>query len=516
MHDPARKVNPWLIAAAVVLPAFMEVLDTTIVSVALNYIAGSLATSVTDATWVSTSYLISNAVVLPASGWLAAYFGRKRYFIVSIVVFTVASFFCGMAPSLGFLVLARIVQGAGGGAMQPLSQAIIMEAFPPEKRGQAMAGWGLAVVVAPVLGPLLGGWITYDYSWPWVFFINIPVGVLAIWLINRFISDPAYVRDAKPGKIDGIGFGLLTLWLATQQIVLDKGQDDDWFSALWIRWFTAISVVALIAFVIWEMKTDSPIVNLRILKNRNFAIGCVLGVLVGVVIYSPTTLLPLFVQNLLNYSSLQSGMAQYTRGIGAVMVLPFVGMLSSRVDNRVFILVGLSLAGTASLMFGNITLQVAETNFNLANFVQGAGISMTFVPLATATMGLLRKEEMGNASGLFNLMRNLGGSIGISLATTLQERSALAHQALLTKNLTPGNPVYEGALQSAQAYLSTSVDAAQARLMAPGVIYQSLLQQANLFAFVDVFRLLALVSFACILGVFAMKRVSARGTVPMH
>lgn len=516
MSGPARKVNPWLIAAAVVLPAFMEVLDTTIVSVALNYIAGSLATSVDDATWVSTSYLISNAVVLPVSGWLAAHFGRKRYFIFSITVFTIASFLCGMAPSLGFLVLARIVQGAGGGAMQPLSQAILMEAFPPEKRGQAMAVWGMAVVVAPVLGPLLGGWITYDYSWPWAFFINIPVGVVAIWMIHHFISDPAYVHDAKPGKIDAIGFGFLTLWLATQQIVLDKGQDDDWFSALWIRWFTVISVVALIAFVIWEMKTDSPIVNLRILKNRNFRTGCVLAVFVGVIIYSPTTLLPTFLQNLLSYSSLQSGMAQYTRGIGSVLVLPFVGMLSAKVDNRIFIAVGLSLAGTASLMFGNITLQVAETNFNLANFVQGMGIALTFVPLVTTTMGLLRKEEMGNATGLFNLMRNLGGSMGISLATTFQERGALAHQALLTKDLTPGNPVYQGALQSAQAYLSTSVDAAQARLMAPGVIYQSLLQQANFFAYVDVFRLLALVSFTCILGVFLMKKVSSKGTVATH
>ena len=339
---------------------------------------------------------------------------------------------------------------------------------------------------------------------------------MAIWMIRRYISDPAYVRDAKPGKIDGIGFGFLTLWLATQQVVMDKGQDDDWVSALWIRWFTAISVVALIAFVIWEMKTDSPIVNLRILKNRNFCIGCILAVLLGVVIYSPTTLLPLFLQNLLNYSSLQSGMAQYTRGIGSVIVLPLVGMLSSKVDNRVIIGVGVCLAGTASMMFGDITLQVAETNFNLANFVQGAGIAMSFVPLATATMGLLRKEEMGNASGLFNLMRNLGGSIGISLATTLQQRGTLAHQALLTKDLTPGSPVYQGALQSAQAYLSTGVDAAQAHLMAPGLIYQSLLQQANLFAYVDVFRQLALVSFACILGVFLMKKVSAKKTVPMH
>jgi DHA2 family multidrug resistance protein len=516
MNDRARKVNPWLIAAAVVLPAFMEVLDTTIVSVALNYIAGSLATSVDDATWVSTSYLISNAVVLPVSAWLAAHFGRKRYFIVSITVFTIASFLCGVAPSLGFLVLARIVQGAGGGAMQPLSQAILMEAFPPEKRGQAMAAWGMAVVVAPVLGPLLGGWITYDYSWPWAFFINIPVGVVAIWLIHRYVSDPAYVHEAKPGRIDAIGFGFLTLWLATQQIVLDKGQDDDWFSALWIRWFTIISVVSLIAFVIWEMKTDSPIVNLRILKNRNFRTGCVLAVFVGVIIYSPTTLLPTFLQNLLNYSSLQSGMAQYTRGIGSLLVLPFVGILSGKVDNRIFIVVGLSLAGTASLMFGNITLQVAETNFNLANFVQGMGISMTFVPLITTTMGLLRKEEMGNATGLFNLMRNLGGSIGISLATTFQERGALAHQALLTKDLTPGNPVYQGALQSVQSYLSTGVDAAQARLMAPGVIYQSLLQQANFFAYVDVFRLLALVSFTCVLGVFLMKKVSPKGALPMH
>jgi DHA2 family multidrug resistance protein len=494
----------------------MEVLDTTIVSVALPYIAGNLAASSSEATWVQTSYLVSNAVVLPASAWFSSFFGRKRFFMTCIGIFSAASFLCGIAPSLGVLILARVLQGAGGGALQPLSQAILLESFPPAKRGQAMAVWGFGVVVAPVLGPLIGGWVTDHYSWRWLFYINIPISLIALWMVRQFIVDPAYLRNAKPGRIDAIGFGLLTLWLATLQPVLDKGQEDDWFSATWICWFSVISVLSLVALVIWELRVQSPIVNLRVLKNRNFALGTILGTMFGVMVYSPLALLPLFLQNLLGYTALQSGLAQYPRGVGSLMVLPLVGILSSRVDNRKLLFTGLLLCGVSVLMLGDINLQVAKSNFVLANLIQGMGMALTFVPLATTAMGLLRNTEMGSATGLFNLMRNLGGSIGTSMVTTMVERGAQAHQAMLVAHVTPFDPTYQAGLQSVQAALAPSVGPAQANLMAPGAIYNSLVQQSNLLAYVDDFRWLALVAFSSIIAVLCMKRVSAKGSVAVH
>ena len=405
-NETSIKVNPWLIAAAVVLPTFMEVLDSTIVSLALPHIAGNLSASSSEATWVQTSYLISNAVVLPASAWFSSFFGRKRFFMACIALFAIASFFCGIAGSLGILVVARVFQGASGGALQPLSQAILLESFPQDKRGQGMAVWGLGVVVASVLGPLVGGWVTDHYSWRWLFFINLPVGLLALWMIQQFIADPPYLHNTKPGRIDAIGSGLLSLWLGTMQTVLDKGQEVDWFSANWICWFTVISVVALIAFVIWELREQSPIVNLRVFGNRNFLFGTVLATLFGVIIYSPLTLLPLFVQNLLGYPAFQSGLAQSPRGLGLLLVMPVVGVLSSKLDNRKLLVAGMLLSGVSTLMLGNINLGVGKGSFILANLVQGAGMAITFVPLATTAMGLLRNDQMG--------LRGRGGHVAAS------------------------------------------------------------------------------------------------------
>lgn len=516
-NETSIKVNPWLIAAAVVLPTFMEVLDSTIVSVALPHIAGNLSASSSEATWVQTSYLISNAVVLPASAWFSSFFGRKRFFMACIGLFAIASFFCGIAGSLGILVVARVFQGASGGALQPLSQAILLESFPPDKRGQGMAVWGLGVVVAPVLGPLVGGWVTDHYSWRWLFFINLPVGLLALWMIQQFIADPAYLHNSKPGRIDAIGFGLLSLWLGTMQTVLDKGQEVDWFSANWICWFTVISVVALIAFVIWELRAQSPIVNLRVFGNRNFLFGTVLATLFGVIIYSPLTLLPLFVQNLLGYPAFQSGLAQSPRGLGLLLVMPVVGVLSSKLDNRKLLVAGMLLSGVSTLMLGNINLGVGKGSFVLANLVQGAGMAITFVPLATTTMGLLRNDQMGNATGLFNLMRNLGGSIGISLATTTIARAAQVHQAVLIAHVTPFDPAFQSALQGQQAALALKVGVAQAQVMAPAGVYNALLLQSSLLSYVDAFRWMALVSFVSIFVALGLKRVSAaKGAVAVH
>ncbi len=343
------QTNPWLIAVAVMLATFMEVLDTSIAAVALPYIAGSVSATNDEATWVLTSYLVANAIILPASGWFSIKFGRKRFLIACIAIFTLSSFFCGAATSLSFILIARALQGAGGGALQPLSQAILLESFPPEKRGLAMSAFALGVVVAPVLGPTLGGWLTETYSWRWAFYINIPFGILAILLILRFVEDPAYIKNAVAGKLDGWGLGLLAVWLGALQIILDKGQEDDWFGATWLRWATLILVVAFIAFLVREFKHDKPLVRLSIFKNRNFAAGCVLIFLFGGVVYGLVTILPLFFQELLGYTALAAGMAVAPRGLGSLFFMPVIGILTGKVDNRYLICAGFILVGLCTL-----------------------------------------------------------------------------------------------------------------------------------------------------------------------
>ena len=383
------KINPWLIAIAVILPTFMEVLDSSIVSVCLTNIGGNLAASTTEATWVQTSYLISNAIVLPASAWFASFFGRKRFLLGCILLFTVASALCGFANSLGMLVVSRIIQGAGGGALVPLSQAILLESFPPAKRGLAMAAYGLGVIIAPAIGPVIGGWVTDSYSWRWLFFMNLPVGLLASWLVQRYVFDPQYIRTSKPGKIDMIGFGLLTLWLGTMQTVLDKGQDADWFGSIWIRWFTAISVVAFIGFVLWELRQKEPLAQLRVFKDRNFTVGTLLISVAAVLVYGPITLLPLFLQGVMGYTSLQSGLTQMSRGLACFFMMPLVGLIIGKVDDRKLIGIGFLLAGISGFLFAGLNPFFAPRQIFWPNFIQGVGMSLCMVPLMTLAVGCL-------------------------------------------------------------------------------------------------------------------------------
>jgi DHA2 family multidrug resistance protein len=509
-------VNPWLVAVAVVLPTFMEVLDSTIVSVSLPNIAGNLSATTTESTWVQTSYLVSNAVVLPASAWFSSFFGRKRFLLVCIALFSLSSFFCGVAPTMAFLVAARVLQGAAGGALQPLSQAIILEAFPVEKHGVAMGFYGLGVIVAPVVGPLLGGWITDNYSWRWLFYMNVPIGLLAVWMVRKFVFDPDYIRKAKPTRIDGIGFGLLTLWLGTMQVVLDKGQDADWFAAVWIRWFSAVSAATFVGFVIWEFRSSYPLADLRVFKDRNYAVSTVLISVAAVFIYAPMTLLPLFLQGLMGYSSLDSGLVQVSRGLGAVVFMPLAGLMINRFDARKLIGGGFLLLGVSSWMFAGLNLEFAKSYLDLPNFLQGAGVGLCMVPLLTVSMGMLKKEQMGNASGIFALARNLAGSIGISLMTTVVTRGAQAHQATLITHVTPYDPAYQMATQGSQAVLAAQVGAAQAPAMADGMVYRSLVQQSNMLAYVDAFWLLTVLCFIAIPLVVLLKRVVARGPVVAH
>jgi len=510
-HDEWRpRHSPWLIALGVMLGTFMQVLDTSIANIALPHIAGSLSATPDEATWVLTSYLVSNAIILPMTGWLANYFGRKRLFIACVALFTLASALCGAAPNLPMLILARIFQGVGGGAMVPIAQAVLLESFPSNKRGMAMAIFTQGVVVAPIIGPTLGGWITDNYSWRWVFYINLPVGILAILLAQWLVEDPPYIKRDRKAAIDFIGFGLLALWLATLQITLDKGQEADWFGAGWVRWFVAISAVAMIGFIVWELTVKHPLVDLRILKNRNFAVGVMLITIVVAILYGTTVELPLFLQTLMGYPALQSGYVLSPRGIGAFFTTMLVGQLVGRVRNRWLMCVGFPVLALASFMLSDINLQVSEAAVIWPSVINGIAVSFIFVPLTTATVGHLPQAQIGNATGLYNLMRNLGGSMGIAFVTTMIQRGAQTHQVLMAGHLTPTDPAFTHRVAILQHVLMRHSNPVTAVNQAYGLIYQILDQQAHLWAFADNFRLFGWLALGCIPLIFLFKRIKRR------
>ncbi|HTB64262.1 MAG TPA: DHA2 family efflux MFS transporter permease subunit [Opitutales bacterium] len=505
-----RVINPWWIALAVMLATFMEVLDTAIANVALPHIAGSLSAGLDEATWVVTSYLVSNAIVLPASAWFSRYFGRKKFLITCIGIFTISSFLCGIAPTLGLLIGARILQGAGGGALQPLAQAIMLESFPPAKRGMAMAVYAMGVIVAPIFGPIVGGWITDNYSWGWIFYINIPIGLLAIFLINRYVFDPEHITHSKPGRIDAIGFGLMAVGLAALQIILDKGQEDDWFAANWICVTSLICAVTLTTFVFWELKQAHPIVDLRIFRNRNFTVGTILIVVVGVVVYVPTTLLPQYLQGLMGYTAQQSGAAQCSRGLGVLLLTFVAGYLTGKIDSRKLIFTGFMICGVAVFWVSKLNLDISMASIIWPNFMLGLGMALVFVPLTTTTMGMLRNSQMGNATGLYSLMRNLGASVGISLMTTLVARHAQVHQVALVAHATPYDAAYQARVHALNAAM-VPAGVAPGTSPAVGMIYQTIIHQATAMAFVDAFRWLALLCLISVPIIFFFKKVQSRG-----
>jgi DHA2 family multidrug resistance protein len=495
----APSANPWAIAAAVMTATFMVVLDSSVANVALPHIAGNLSASTDEATWVLTSYLVSNAIMLPATGWITRRIGRKRLLMLSIVLFTGASMLCGMAINMPMLILARILQGVGGGGMQPLAQSILLESFPPAQHGKAMALYGTGIVVAPVIGPTLGGWITDSYSWRWIFYINLPVGILALFLASVFVEDPPYLRAAIRGTIDTIGFGCMAIWLGSLQLVLDKGQESDWFSATWICWTAALSVVALVAFIARELTNKDPIVQLRVLLNRNFAVGTLLTGLYGFVLYSSTALLPLFLQTLLGYPALDSGLAVSPRGIGSMLSMIVAGALASRIDGRILLTFGFVIVGFSTLMLSHVNLGISMNSVIVPNVLNGFASGFIFVPLTMMAMGRLRKQEIGNAAGIYNLVRNIGGSVGIATATALLVRKGQVHQNYLAAHLT-GNDNAAGAMVCGlQARLAMAGnDTVTAHTKAMQAIYQMVQQQASLLAYVDNFRLLGFLSLGCI------------------
>ncbi len=513
--DWRPSVNPWMVAISVMLATFMVVLDSSIANVALPHIAGSLSASTDESTWVLTSYLVSSAIMLPASGWIARRIGRKRLLILSIISFTGASMLCGMAVAMPMLIFARVLQGAGGGGMQPLAQSILLESFPPEQHGKAMAAYGVGIVVAPVIGPTLGGWITDSYTWRWIFYINLPVGLLALFMAHLYIEDPPYLREVTRVAIDTMGFGLMAIWLGSMQLVLDKGQEADWFGAAWIRWVTALSAAAFLGFVYRELTNKDPIVQLRAMLIRNFSVGTAITTFYGFVLYGITAILPLFLQTLLGYTAFDSGLAVSPRGLGSLIAMLVVGTLVSRVDGRLLLATGLLIFGYSTLELSRMNLGISMWSVAIPNFINGFGGGFVFVPLTTMTMGLLRKQEMGNAAGIYNLMRNIGGSVGIAVLTANLSRGAQIHQTYLGAHLTPTTPGAMAAAQSLAGQITAvgGSDPATAARRALGALYMNLQQQAAMLTYADNFRILAMLSLACIPLVLLLAPARAEGRV---
>jgi DHA2 family multidrug resistance protein len=512
-------VNPWIIALTVTLATFMEVLDTSVANVALPHIAGSLSAGQDESTWVLTSYLVSNAIILPLSGWLSNLMGRKRFYMSCVALFTISSFLCGFAPSLGLLIFFRVLQGVGGGGLQPSEQAILADTFEPAKRGMAFAVYGMAVVLAPAIGPTLGGWITDNFTWRWIFFINIPVGIISLLLTNRLISDPPYMKQQKRTgiRIDYIGLGLLALGLGTLQVVLDKGQRDDWFGSNFIVSMTAICVVSLIAVIFWEWNHKDPIIDLHLFSERSFAIGNMLMFLVGFALLSSTVLIPQFCQTLLGYTAQEAGLALMPGGFAILLAMPLVGFLLGRTDPRRLLLFGLPMLSFALFHMTRFDTSVDFRTIATARAFQAIGLAFLFVPINTAAYGFIPKGKNNAASGLINLSRNIGGSVGISFVTTMLARRAQFHQTNLVEHANPGNGTLQAMINAATHILiGRGSSAHEATRQAYGLVAARIDQQATMLAYIDNFWMLGVAVLSMIPFVFLMKRLKPGGPIAVH
>jgi DHA2 family multidrug resistance protein len=502
-----KQVNPWLVAIAVMFATFMEVLDTTVVNVSLPHIASSMSATTDEATWALTSYLVANAIILPMTGWLAGRFGRKNLLLLSTTGFTLASFLCGIAPNLAALVIFRILQGATGGALQPLSQAVLLESFKPEERGRAMGFWGVGIVVAPILGPVVGGWLTENYSWRWVFYINLPVGLLALFMTRMFVFDPPYLRQRQSSGIDYWGMGLLVVGIGALQFVLDKGQQEDWFASTMITTLAIISAIALVALVVYELRTAYPIVDLRLFKDRSYSVGVFLMTVLGFALYGSLVLLPIMLQTLFGYSSLAAGEAMAPRGVGSLFMMPVVGMLTAFIDPRKLLVSGLVIGGGTMLWLGNLNLEAGYWDFVWPQLLQGLGMSLLFVPLTTVSMATISPERMGYATSLFNLMRNIGGGIGIAVTGTMLARRRQAFGSLLGEHVSLFDPTTNQVLaQLKAAFLARTGDAVAATNQAYVVLYGMVQRQAAMVSFVMIFRLLGILFLVMIPLVLLMRK----------
>jgi DHA2 family multidrug resistance protein len=521
LRTPDGRINPWVIAITVTLATFMEVLDTSIANVALPHISGNLSAGADESTWVLTSYLVSNAIVLPLSGWFSSLIGRKRFYMSCVALFTVSSFLCGLAPSLGILVLCRILQGVGGGGLQPSEQAILNDTFPLEKRGMAFAVYGLAVVVAPTIGPWLGGWITDNFSWRWIFYINVPVGIISLLLTSVLVSDPPYMKKAsvKSGfRIDYIGIGLISLGLGSMQIILDKGERDDWFSSNFIVAFFVLMLVGVVAGIIWEIREEHPVVDIRMLKNRNFALATVAMFFLGFVLYASTVLIPQMLQELLGYTAQLSGMALSPGGAVIMCMMPVVGMLVSRVDTRILTTFGCMVSASALFVMAGWDLQLDYRHAVTARMLQSFGLAFLFIPINVAAFAYVPREKMNMGTGIINLARNIGASVGIATVTTMLQRRTQVHQSQLMEHVNGLSAAYHNMLTATQLRLvSAGSGLSQAGAQAHGMVYNMVQRQAVMLAFVDNFKMLGVVFLAVIPAMLLLKKPkSAAGNVAVH
>jgi DHA2 family multidrug resistance protein len=499
-----NKVSKWIIALSVVLPTLLEVIDTSVVNVSLDHIRGSLSAGIDEATWAITAYLVSNAVIIPLTGWLSGVFGRKRYLLFSVVLFTFSSFMCGSATSLAMLISFRIVQGIGGGALQPISQAILLEAFPPAEYGMAMALFGVGVMFGPIVGPVLGGWITDNWSWNWIFYINIPIGIISVLMIMLFIKDPPYLKRIRE-RIDYWGLGLIVVGIGCLQVILDKGQREDWFSSGFIVRLAILSAVCLIMFIIVELKTREPILNLREFKDVSFASANVIQFAAFFVLFGSILLLPLFVQQLMGYDAFLAGMALAPGGIATLITMPISGKLVSKVNPKAILAIGLFITDYSIFTMSRFNFYIDFHTVALSRILMGVGMGLVFVPLTTMAFSTIRKEEMGNATSIFNLIRNIAGSFGVAIMTTLLTRRAQFHQFRFTEHLNPFDAKYQMGMYKAMGVLGAKTGGTNT-MAANGLIYQRLIKESTLSSFTDAFYFGTILMICIIPLVFLLKQ----------
>jgi DHA2 family multidrug resistance protein len=499
-------MNRWIVAITVMLPTLIEIVDTSVVNVSLDHIRGSLSAGIDESTWAITSYLVSNAIIIPISGWLSRLFGRKHYLIFSIGLFTFSSFMCGSSWNLQSLVFFRVLQGLGGGALQPISQAILLETFPPYQHGMAMAIFGIGIMFGPIIGPLLGGWITDNWSWHWIFYINVPIGIISILMTLFFIIDPPYMQRVKM-KIDTWGLLFLAIGLGCLQIVLDKGEREDWFSSGFITWMSYLSISSLMMFILVEFFAENPIVNLRTFKNLSFSTGNIIMFFVFFNLFGSIVLLPIFLQTLMGYTSFLAGLALGPGGIVTMIAMPIAGKLVTKVNPKAILALGIAVAGYSVHMMGQFNLQVDFSTIFWPRVVLGVGMGFLFIPLTTMTMSSIKKEEMGNATAIFNLLRNLGGSFGVAFITTMLARRAQFHQVHLVEHLTPFNRNFQAALPNiSQILQGRGIPPSLSEQGSLGVIYGEVIRQASMLSFNDAFYLLSTMMMLILPLVLLMKK----------
>lgn len=517
MANARQGVSPYVIAMVVMLTTFMEVLDTSVANVALPHIAGSLSATIDESTWVLTSYLVANAVVLPMSGWFSSLLGRKRFYLICVFIFTLSSLLCATAPSLGWLIFFRILQGLGGGGLQPTSQSILMESFPPEKHGQAMAMYGIGVVFAPVIGPVLGGWLTDHFSWHWIFLINVPVGILSLVLSSAILVDPPYLkRITDRSQIDFIGFGLVVLGLASLEIVLDEGQRADWFSSPFIVIFAILAVVGLATLVFWELRHKHPVVNLRLLKDRTFASSNFLLFTLGFVLYGSTFLIPIFLQTMLGFDATTSGLVMTPGGLVILVSMPIVGFLVRKIDTRAMVAYGLTMTGFGLLIMSGWNLSIGYWDAAMGRIVQSAGLACLFIPINVTAYATLPRENANQAAGIMNLSRNIGGSVGIALLSTLLARRTQYHQGHLVSHLTPSSTEHAAAAQGiGHALMTKGMSAVDAMHHGWGLLWGQTLRQSYYLAILDVFFVAACICFLVLPAILLMRRPQAGSKAPV-